>query len=445
MAKLTFFIIIIFLAILGLLAFHNKDTVDLTVWEGMSYQMPIIALILLSSAAGILSMLIIVFIRDSRRFFEGRRILRQQKKEKKIDELYSKGQNAYYASKYGEASDLFNNVIEEVPSHFEALVRLGDISFQREEYIKAKEYYLRAADIKPRNVEVLLALKELFETQGKWQEAIKQLDSVLEIDEENLEILYQKRELLREHNKWDDVIDLQQKILKSKVPEEEEENENRNLLGYKYEQAAHLIETGSTDKAIKALKSILKTDESFTAAYSALTDAYIKEGNSSEAENTLMRGYELTSAQVLLVRLEEFFISMGEPGSIIELYQKAIQKDPGNQELKFFLAKLYYRLEMVDHALDTINTIDTTSFDYPDLHILRANIYERRAQHEEAVEEYKKAMSIDEEPLVVPFCCSVCNYSSENWSGRCPACNNWNSFILDVNEVCKKEKRQIST
>jgi tetratricopeptide (TPR) repeat protein len=143
---------------------------------------------------------------------------------------------------------------------------------------------------------------------------------------------------------------------------------------------------------------------------------------------------------VFLVKMEDFFINQGEPGRIIDIYQKAIQKDGGDVRLQFFLAKLYYRLEMIDYAFNTINAMDTTSFDHQGLHILLGNILERRTQYEKATVEYKKALRTGR-PLVVPFCCSHCSYSTRDWTGRCPECKSWNTFILNINEVCKIRER----
>jgi tetratricopeptide (TPR) repeat protein len=150
----------------------------------------------------------------------------------------------------------------------------------------------------------------------------------------------------------------------------------------------------------------------------------------------LIKGYDTTSSIVLLVRLEDHFIAVGEPGTIINLYQKAIQKDQRDPKLQFFLAKLYYRLEMIDYAFETVNAIDTTAFDYPDLHILLGNIYERRTEYDKAAEEFKKALKV-EKPLSVSFCCSNCNYTSKDWIGRCPECKSWNTLTLDLNGICK--------
>jgi tetratricopeptide (TPR) repeat protein len=178
------------------------------------------------------------------------------------------------------------------------------------------------------------------------------------------------------------------------------------------------------------------------AAYLALADVYEKEGNEKERESILRKGFEETSAMVFLVRLEDFFINRGEPGKIIEIYQQAVQKNQKDLKLQFFMAKLYYRLEMIDFALETINAMDPATYDFPDMHALIGSVYERRSEYEKATEEFKKALNVDK-PLLVPYCCSEsdCTYTSDDWSGRCPQCANWNSLVLDIHEICNLQKR----
>jgi len=297
-----------------------------------------------------------------------------------------------------------------------------------------------------RTITVLVAfllMVSTAESQEKWQEAIRYLDAILDSDSENTMVLYKKRNIYERNGKWEELMDVQHKILKCKLTPEEEEQENRNLLGYKYELGRLYIEAGPVDKAIKNLKSIIKSDKNFTAAYLSLAEAYWKDGNNKEARAVLMKGYEETSSIACLVRLEDNYIDEGEPGTIIDIYQKAIQKDQKNLSLQFFLAKLYYRLEMIDYALDTINTLDMTTFDSPDLHALLGSVYERRSEYEKAADEFKKAF--DAEPLLMPYCCSHCTYISHDWSGRCPECKRWNTYILDINEISRIQKRQSSS
>jgi tetratricopeptide (TPR) repeat protein len=440
MGKLTVFFVIVFLVIVGLLAFFNKGMVELTVWHDVSYTVPVIAVVLMSAAFGLLSMTIIVAIRDARKYIESWQLQRQQNKEKKVGESYAKGLDAYHASRYEEAADLFTQVTEDEPTHMGALIKLGDIALSKGEFTGAKDFYLMARDIRPRNIEVLMSLHRVSVAQQKWQEALTYLDDILEIDDQNIEILRQKRGIYEKMNKWEDLVELQYRILKCRLSAEQEQKENEALLGYKYELGRHQLDTGDTEKAVKTFKGVIKADHNFAAAYLTLAEAYSASGNTSEAADVLRKGYEAGSSLVFLAKLEEHYIAEGEPGTIIDLYQKALQKDRGDVKLQFLLAKLYYRLEMIDFAVETVNAIDSLSFDYPGLHALLGCIYERRSQYEKAVEEFKKSLHADD-PILVPYCCSHCNASSHDWSGRCPECKNWNTFILDVNEVCKIEKR----
>lgn len=440
MGKVTILFIIIFLMLLSLLAFFNKGIVELTVWKDITYTVPVIALVLVSVAVGIFSTAIIVLIRDTRRYLESWQVQRQQKKEAKVLESYSKGQDAFCASRFGEASEFLGRVLESEPEHVNALLRQGDIALQDNDYIKARGFYMRAKEAKPRGIEVLLSIADLYESREKWQDALKSLDDILEIDSENIKVLHKKRSIFESTGRLEEVTEVQSKILKCKLTPEEEKDENTRLNGYKYELGKHYIDTGAVDKGVKTLKALIKADKDFIAAYIALAEGYLKDDNHKDAEAILKKGYEETSSMVFLVWMEDFFIKQGEPGSIIDLYQKAIQKDRNDIRLQFFLAKLYFRLEMIDYAFDTINTMDTTSFDHPGLHILLGNIHERRSQYEEAKNEFKKALRAGK-PLVVPFCCSHCSFSTRDWTGRCPECRSWNTFVLDINEVCKIQKR----
>ena len=104
---------------------------------------------------------------------------------------------------------------------------------------------------------------------------------------------------------------------------------------------------------------------------------------------------------------------------------------PQDMGLRFFLGKLYYRLEMVDEAFNTLIAIDLGDRDYPDLHKLLGNIYLRRGSLGLAAAEFKKALRFKKQ-VIVPYVCSNCSYSTVHWSGRCPNCGKWNTFGVDL-------------
>ncbi len=440
MAKLTIFFLVFFLAALSLLAFFNKDTVSLTVWKGVTFdEIPVIALLFISAAAGIISMFLISIVRDTRRHFASWQAQRRLKKDARVLDAYAKGLESLFASRYEEAEELFTGVLDYDPENVNALLRLGDVYFRQDNFSQAEEYYFKAKDIRPKSIEVLLSLQEVAAAGSKSKEAIQYLDAVLDISGDNLAILKKKRDILEGAGRWEDVIDVQQKIVKFKQSEKETVEESDRLTGYRYELGRQQIDAGQPEKAVKTLKAVFKADRNFVAAYTSLADAYEKEGNLKELKATLLKGFEETSSLVLLVRLEDYYINHGEPGAVIEIYQKALQNEKKDPLLQFFLAKLYYRLEMIDYALDTISGMDTTTFDCPELHALLGSVYERRSEFEKAAEEYGKALKSDR-PIVVPFCCTECGFTSVKWSGRCPDCSSWNSLILNLDETRTAKK-----
>jgi tetratricopeptide (TPR) repeat protein len=215
-------------------------------------------------------MFIVFSIRDARRFLSNWQYNRRQKKESKIQESYSKGLDAFFACRYEEAEDLFKRVIDEDPSNVNTLLRMGDIAFNGEDHFKAKDFYTKAKEIKPRSVEVLLSLAKVFEAQEKWQEALKYLDTVLEIDEENPEILIRKRDIFERSRKWEEVLEVQYKILKCDLSPEDEREEQKKLLGFKYELGCHYLETNNTEKTVKIAEVHYKDGQGFyISLYSA--------------------------------------------------------------------------------------------------------------------------------------------------------------------------------
>ncbi len=437
MTKVAVLLVTIFLAALGYLAILNNDPVTIKLSEQHpGITIPKIALVLLSCVIGALSTLAVVAVRDAKRYVEHLQEQRKQKKALKAQELFSKGLDAFFASRYKEASELFNRIIDEDPANVNTLLRLGDIALNTGNSLKARDFYMRAKDIRPQSIEALFSLEKAFEAEQKWQEALRYLDNILEIDEENPKALYRKKGIYEKNKNWEMLVDTQYKILKSDIPPKEKQTGHKNLLGYKYELGCYHLEKGDTDKAKKVLRSVIKLDKDFIAAYLALAEVYLKDGVEDEAENLLKKGYDVTSALVFLARLEDLFIAVGEPGRIIDLYQKTIQENPKDPTLQFLLAKLYYRLEMIDYAFETITGIDISTVDYPDLHVLLASIYERRTQYDKADEEFKKALNSKRPPLV-PFCCSNCSYVSNEWTGRCPKCQLWNTLALDLSGTCK--------
>jgi tetratricopeptide (TPR) repeat protein len=433
MSKLLVFIFVIFLAVLAVFAIHNQQSTTVTIPFGNDYETPTIALILLSVAIGALTMLFVFVVRDTKRYVSNIQHQKKQKRAAKIQELYSKALNHLFAHhNIPEARELFQAVLAEDSEHLSALLQLGDIALSEDDFQTARENYRRARDLNPRNIEVLFSLERLMEKTERWPNALKYLEEILDIDDKNLSALYKKREILERLEKWDDLVFVQKIILKNEHTEKDKNRERQNLVGYKYEYGRYSLENGNLEKAKKAFRTVLRLEKDFIPATLGLAEVLLREGENEEAINLLEKTYEQTSSLIVLLRLEDLLISVGEPLRLIRIYKNNILTNPQDPVIKFFLGRLYYRLEMIDDAFEIMTSIDTGSAVYPELHQLIGNLYMKRNQIEKAVQEYKKALDSNACAFSLSYRCGNCGHTSSEWSGRCSRCQKWSTYQLNL-------------
>jgi tetratricopeptide (TPR) repeat protein len=433
MSKLTIFLFILFLAALAVFAISNQQTTIVNIPFGNAYETPAIALILLAIACGAFMMLSVFLVRDTKRYVDSWQYQKKQKRDQKIQELYSKALNYLFSHhNYTEAKALLSQVLVEDPDYLNALIQLGDIAVLENDYQTAREYYHRARDLYPKNIEVLFALEKLMEKTERWTDAIRYVDEILDIDDGNLSALYKKREILEKQDRWDEIVFVQKTILKKEHSEKDKNRERQNLVGYKYEYGRHSLESGDLEKAKKAIKTVLRLEKDFIPASLGLAEVLLREEETEEAINLLEKTYEQTSSMVLLMRLEDLLISIGEPLRLIRIYKNNISKNPQDPIVKFFLGKLYYRLEMIDDAFETISSIDTGGIVYPEIHQLMGNLYMKRNQLDKAVHEYKRALDSHTCAFSFSYSCKNCGYVASDWAGRCQNCRSWDTFQLNL-------------
>jgi lipopolysaccharide biosynthesis regulator YciM len=433
MSKLAIFIFVLFIAALAVFAIFNQEVTTVKIPFGKTYETPTIALVLLSGAVGALVMLLVFVVRDTKKFLDSWQYQKKHKKEAKVQELYSKAVNYLHAHhNQNEAKELLGEVLTEEPEYLNALLRLGDIAISEEDFQKAREYYQKAWDLNPQSLEALFALERLMERTGRWPDTLRYIEEILEIDEGNLSALYKKRDILERLDRWDDLIFVQKAIFKNEHTEKDRNRERQNLAGYKYEYGRHSLENGELEKAKKAFRTVLRLEKDFIPATLGLTEVLLREGETEEAINLLEKGYEQTSSMVILSRLEDLLINVGEPARLIRIYKNNLSKNPQNPLMKFFLGKLYYRLEMIDDAFETLTSIDTGGTAYPDLHQLMGNLYMKRNQIDRAVYEFKRALDVYKPVFSLSYRCKDCGYMSSEWSGRCTNCKKWSTYQFNL-------------
>lgn len=430
MSKFLIFLLLVFLTIIGLFAMENKEMVILKVPFGASYEMPKIGLMLLSLSFGAFFVFIVFFIRDTSNLINRLQLQKKQKKEEKIKDYYAKALNAIMRDKVQEAKEALKEILKEEPEHIDALIRLGDLSMKEEDYKTALKYYKKAYELDPKNIVPLFSLESVMEKMNENELALKYIEQIISLEPDSPLAHYKMRTILERLEKWEELISLQKKILKL-VPEYKRAEEEKRLVGYTYEYGRVNLESGDIEQAEKIFSSLVKNYPEFVPAYLGMTEVILSKEGVEEAIDFLQKSYDTLKSKLLLIRLEDLLISIGDPKRLIQFYLKAINEKPDDVELKFLLGRLYYRLEMIDDAIETLSSIDPAICSTPKLHCIKGYLYLRRNQIPKAVSEFKE-LCPESKVSNLSYLCKECHSTFEEWTGRCPVCGTWNSFEVDL-------------
>jgi lipopolysaccharide biosynthesis regulator YciM len=423
-------VIVVLVAVVWLVEI-NQGSITVNLTPTKTHEIALSSFFLLSLAAGAGFVFLLYFMRDVRRFLRGLRVQREQKKRSKIQELYTKGLNALLANRGPEAIIYFQRVLNLDPNHVDTLLRMGITQLRQKNVQEATRLHLKAWNLQSDNQEVMFSLSADYEDAKRFDEAIKMYREILRKDPSNITTLIKLRDLYHRLNQWEELIETQARLLSNPLGTQELEVEHRKLIGFKYELGRSLLEAGDLEKARKVFRAVIKLDKDFVPAYLGLGEVYLEEGKQKEAGQLWEKSYKLTSSVLLLHRLEDLYLKQGEPGNAIEIYKQAVTWKPQDTILKFFLGKLYYRLEMIDEAFDILTTVDWGEREYPDVHKLLGNIFLRRGSLGLAASEFKKALRFKKQ-VIVPYFCSNCQHRTIDWAGRCPNCGKWNTLGVNL-------------
>jgi tetratricopeptide (TPR) repeat protein len=413
----------------------NPGLITVNVLPSRSYEIATSTFMLLSLAIGAGLVFLLYVMRDVRRFLRGIGVQREQKKRMKIQELYTKGLNAMLAKRNAEAANYFQKVLAVDPNHVDTLLRMGICKLRDKIPQDAILVHQKALGLAPDNQEVLFSLAADYEETKRFDDALEMYKRILSRDSSNLTAIIRMRDLYQRLGHWEELYETQSNLVANPLTPSELEIEHRKLVGLQYEFGRSLLEAGDLERAKKTFRGVIKLDKDFIPAYLGLGEVYLEENKAAEASELWEKAYKMTSSFLLLHRLEDLYLKQGEPGKAIELYMKAVNWKPQDVALKFFLGKLYYRLEMVDEAFDILSTVDWGDKEFPDVHKLLGNIYLRRGSLGLAASEFKKALGFKKQ-IIIPYYCSNCDLRTTDWSGRCPNCGKWNTIGVNLEKTC---------
>jgi len=418
-----------------LLVEFNQALITVNISPTKTYELSKSSFFLISLSLGAGAVLLLYLIRDIKRLLRSLKVQRDQKRQTRIQELYTKGLNSLIAKRNPDATTFFQKVLTIDPNHVDTLLRMGITQLRQKNPQEAIRLHQKALTLDSSNQEVMFSLAADYEEAKRYEEAIKVYKEAIASDPSNLTALIRLRDLYQKLNHWEELFETQSKLLANALAPSEQDVEHRRLVGFKYEFGRSLLEAGDLERARKIFRGVIKLDKDFIPAYLGLGEVFLEEGKAKEAAELWEKAYKMTSSVLLLHRLEDLYLKQGEPGKAIEIYNQAVSWRPQDITLKFFLGKLYYRLEMIDEAFDILSSVDWGDKELPDVHKLLGNIYLRRGSLGLAASEFKKALGFRKQ-IIIPYVCSNCEHKTMEWAGRCPNCGKWNTFGVNLEKTC---------
>ncbi len=442
----TFFFLLsgaVLVFVLSLLYTPNSETLNRPIVLTRDFTMPVWAAFLFVALASMAIPLIFGLLRDVKHLFDSitrRRVVRTQKE---LERRYVLGIEAILNGREERALDHFNAILQRDPAHFEALIKAGDVHREMGRTREAIELHRRALRAREDELRPLFALVEDYEKAGDTNAARQTLTRIIERKPKRALNAYRKlRALLVREEEWEAGLETQKKIEDLLGEKGMKKADSRFALGIPYQLACRYASEDRARDALGILRRLVKTAPDFVPAAWKLGKILEATGEADEAVDVWRKGFETTAAPIFLTTLEDHFLQLEEPEMAIEVLKQLVWKAKRDAVPRFFLGKLYYRLEMLDEALEVFRSLRSKVSYAPTIHFYVARILERRGDPVQAAREY--GYLLNQVDLRLEYRCAVCSSRYSAWRDLCDTCGEWNAIQLDLKEQLTLEEMGIS-
>ncbi|HEU4401962.1 MAG TPA: tetratricopeptide repeat protein [Candidatus Polarisedimenticolia bacterium] len=436
----------IVVAVLSILYTSNRNSLDQPIFFGSGLSMPAWLCFLLVSGVSMLVPLLFGVLRDLRRMVGGLTARRRLKSQQEAEERYLLGIESMLNGREERALEHFTAVLGLDPDHFEALLRAGEVLRTLRRYAEAIEYHRRAARTKEGDLRPLYSLVADYEESGAIENAKGVLNRIIDLNPKRSLNAYRKfRVLYMNEGAWDRAWEIQQKI-EGQLSEmgRSTRSEKKYHLGIRYRLAQGLSDQGKERDAIGILRRLVRMEPSFVPAHLRLGKALAAIEQPEEAVEVWEEGYRATGHPIFLTTIEDHYLKDEQPRKAIEAMKAALWKSKKDIIPRFFLGKLYYRLEMIDEALQQFSLMSGQVTHFPALHYHLAKIMERHGNFREALKELEIVLQ-ETELLKVEYICGTCARKFPAWIDYCDRCGEWNSVGIDFREERPVEELGLPT
>ncbi len=412
---------------------QNRDLLDQSFRLGGERRLPLWMVAVLVFLLGFLPPASILIVQRLRSDLAERQARRSSRHEVSLDQVFRRALDYEQDTQLDKALAEFEAYLEARPEDFAALLHYGALLRRLNRVPEAIEVHRRAERIYPNSVAAIYQLIDDYE-QGKQPEiAVELRNRILrDFPERGVQVRRWRRARAIARADWKSATQDQEEIDALLADGADESASPRDLAvrrGLVYQRGVTLLEVDRPADARVIFESLLREDPGFVPARIMLGEASLLLEDEDGALDEWEQGYEETGSPVFLQRIEDHFIDQEAPLRAIETLHALIGHRGQEILPRFFLGRLYYRLEMLDEAEKTLIKLHGRAGSSPTYHYLLGRIRERRGEMRLAAESYRNCARQAGIQSAL-FRCIDCSASYPDWQDRCEECGRWNSVEL---------------
>ena len=387
--------------------------------------------------AGFLPTATTLVVDTLRRELGSRRERRRQREEGSLDGTFRRAVDFQIDGQPAKAAVELESFLAGRPEDFAGLMRYGDVLRALGRVDEAIEVHRRGSNLYPHSITLLYQLAEDYAARGD-AEVAREIEGriVRDFPGLGLEVLRRRRAEALSSLDWAAATRLHDRvaqILNESGDAATLARETSLAQGLDYQRGVLLLEQDRPAEAAATFRRLLGHEPRFIPARIMLGEAELLSGHEETAVAAWREGYLETGSPVFLHRIEDYFIEEQEPVAAIENLRALIAAADNDLLPRFYLGRLYYRLEMPEEALKQLAAVEERIKTSPTFHYLVGRIHERRGDLARANEAFQACLR-QLEAGVAEYTCRICRTRTPDWRDYCSRCGSWNSVELDLEE-----------
>ena len=416
---------------------NNRELFEQRFHLGPETSIPVWGALLAIFLAGFLPTAVTLVVDTLRRDLSQRRDRRRQREEERLEGTLRRALDFQADGQWGKAAAELETYLAGKPDHFTGQLRYGEVLRHLGRTEEAIEVHRRAAATYPRSVSLLYHLAADHRERGEGEIA-REIEAriVRDFPGFGLEVLRERRAAglaRREFGVAGEFHERITELLNESGDSAALARESSLAQGLTYQQGVRLLEEDKAAEAAALFRRLLAHEPRFIPARIMLGEAELLEDRETEAVAAWRAGYQETGSPVFLQRIEDYFIEQEEPVRAIETLRALIAVADNDLLPRFYLGRLYYRLEMLDEATKQLGAIEDRIKSSPTYHYLLGRIHHRRGDLQKAVESFGACLwQLDVGSA--EYHCRVCHQRFADWRDSCSGCGSWNSVDLNFEE-----------